>query len=54
MRRQVKEEIIGEDRGTSGKEIPDGIDINRFGLLSTSPIGVRKSLDRLDELDFYR
>ena len=54
VRSQVKEEIVGEDRGTSKKEIPDGGITNRFGTLFTRPIVVRESLDRLDELDFCR
>ena len=54
MRRQVKEEIVGEDRGASEKKISDVGVTNRFGALLTHPIGVRESLDRLDELDFCR
>ena len=54
MRRQVKEEIAGEDRGTSKKEIPDGGVTNRFLALFTRPIGVGESRDRLNELDFCR
>ena len=48
MRRQVKEEIVREDRRTSEKEIPDGSVAKRFGALFTHPIGVRESLHRLD------
>ena len=54
VRRQVKEEIVGEDRGASEKKISDVGVTNRFGALLTHPIGVRESLDRLDELDFCR
>ena len=41
MRRQVEEEIIGEDRGTCEKEIPDGGVTDRFGALFSCPFGVR-------------
>ena len=54
MRSQVEEEIVGEDRGTSTKEIPDGGVTDRFGALFTCPIGVRESPDRFEELDFCR
>ena len=52
MRRQVEEEIVGEDRGTSAKEIPDGGVTDRFDALFTCPIGLRESLHRFEELDF--
>ena len=54
MRRQEKEEIVGEDRETSEKRIPDGGVTDWFDALFTCPIGARVSLDRLEELDFYR
>ena len=54
MRRQEKEEIVGEDRETSEKRIPDGGVTDWFDALFTCPIGVRESLDRLDQLDFCR
>ena len=34
---QVKEEIVGEDRGTSGKKIPNGSVTIQFGALFTRP-----------------
>ena len=37
----MEEEIVGEDRGTSTKEIPDGGVTDRFGALFTCPIGAR-------------
>ena len=54
MRRQAKEEIVGEDRGTSEDKIFNGDVTNRFGALFTRPIGALIPLDRLDELDFGR
>ena len=52
VRRQAKEEIVGDYRGTSEKEIPDGGVTNRFSALFMHPVCVRESLDRLDELNF--
>ena len=46
MRRQVKKEIVGEDRETF-EEISDGGVTNRFGALFTCPIGVRPLCTRL-------
>ena len=37
----MEEEIVGEDRGTSEKKIPDGGVTNQSGALFTCPIGVR-------------
>ena len=55
MRRQVKNEIVGGDRKTTyEKKVSDGGVTNRFGALFARPIGVRVSLDRLEELDFCR
>ena len=48
----MKEEIVGVDRGTSEKEIPDDGDTNQSGASFTHPIGVQESLDQLSELDF--
>ena len=53
-KRQLKEKIVGEDRGTSEKGIPDGGVTNRFAVLFTRPIGMRIPPDRLHELDFCR
>ena len=50
----MKKEIVGDDRGTSAKKIPDGGVTNRSGALFTRPIGVRVPLERLEELDFCR
>ena len=47
----MKEEIVGEDGGTSEEEILDGDVTNRFGALFPRPIGVRESHDGLDQLD---
>ena len=54
MSHQEDEEIVGEDRGTSEKEIPNGGVTVRLGALFSCPIGVRESLDRLEEFDFCR
>ena len=54
MRRQVEEEIVGEDRGTSEKETRDSGVTDRFGALFSCPIGMRESLDRLEAHDFCR
>ena len=48
----MKREIVGEDRGTSEKTIPDGGVTKRFGALLTRPLIVRVPLGRLEELDF--
>ena len=50
----MKQEVVGENRGTTDKKIPDDGVTNRLGALFTRPIGVRVPLDRLDELDFCR
>ena len=50
----MEEEIVGEDRGTSTKEIPDGGVTDRFGALFSCPIGMRESLNRLEAHDFCR
>ena len=48
VRRQVKEEIVGEDRETAKKKIPDAGVTYRFCSLFMRPIGMRVSLERFD------
>ena len=50
VRRQMKTEIVGEDRGTCEKKISDGGVINRSGALFMHPIGVRAPVDGINEL----
>ena len=44
----MKEEIVGEDRGTAENKIPNGGIPDRFSAMFTRPIGARVSLDRFD------
>ena len=50
----MKEEIVGEGRGTAKKRTPNGGVTDRLSALCTRPIGVHVSLDGFDALGFCR